>query len=72
MVKLCKECKFYNRGLKADWCTHTSFGISNITGGEKMYTCQSVRQSKICGRDAKLFEKKPTIWQHVKTLIMND
>ncbi len=67
-MKLCKDCKYFSKGYRADWCHAPQNGYSVIDGSinakfahvtrSKPLQYAGMREEK-CGPDALYFEGKP-------------
>ena len=75
MTKFCKDCKYYNISmLGPEYATCTSPAIPvNLVSGKKKQAFASLERrfsnEGDCGKGAKYFEQKVTVWQHVKQLM---
>lgn len=81
-MKLCVNCKYFKTRESAltrdglsfyrDACTHTTAirEISPVSGSVSFREAALMRVDEDrCGRDANLFEEKPTLWSKIKWLV---
>jgi hypothetical protein len=69
MTKYCNACKHNNRwGPRKDLCTAIVKDTDLVTGINIYYSCNFMRATVDCDKEAKLFEQKVTLWQRVKQM----
>jgi hypothetical protein len=62
--KFCVKCKHYS--WLGTQCFHPMFGKDLVTGAKLSADCRNVRHHlSECGRDAKLFEQKPSLYHWI-------
>lgn len=77
MTKYCKDCKHHRSFLgladgSLDKCASPVYPVNIVTGIRytKFAATERRRNEEYnCGPEAKLFEQKVTLWQHVKQLM---
>ena len=74
-MKLCVNCKYFKAGasvLGSDVCSHSKAPehISLVSGYKSFRLAVVMRlDENLCGKDAILFEEKPTLWSKIKWLV---